>query len=99
MVNTDILLAAFDDELTKIAGSLQGHVRSGRRPLTVKRLIEKSSEHRKLSDIVKTSASMGGKGTALGAGVLGGMGLYHVGRKANEDRKLGRQIRLQQQGS
>lgn len=89
------IFTAFNDELEKISGSLQGHLRSGRRPISAKRLIEKSGEHKKLSDIVKVSAPAS-KATLVASGALGGMGLYHLGRRANEDRKLGRQMRLQQ---
>lgn len=39
-----------------------------------------------------------GKGGVVGGSMLGGAALYHLARKANEDRKLGRQVRLQQQG-
>lgn len=88
----DVTLNALGNELAKIAGSLQGHVRSGRRPISVGKLLAKGGNE-KVSDIVKTSA---GKATLVGTGLVGGMGLYHFGRKANEDRKLGRQMRIQQ---
>jgi len=87
----DVSLNALDNELFKIAGSLRCHVRSGRRPISVGKLIEKGGE--KVSDIIKTSA---GRAALLGTGLVGGMGLYHFGRKVNDDRKIGRQMRLQQ---
>lgn len=90
---------AFLDELTKIksAGELQGHVRAGRRPFHVDTLLEREAESdAKPSDVVKISAPMTpAKKTLalLGAGAVGG----HVIRQANEDRKIGRMVRKQQQ--
>lgn len=93
MLDMDTMRAAFEDELEKIAGSLTGHVRSGRRPIGAQKLMEKDSEHTKVSDIIKVSG-LAGAATLM----AGGAGLYHWGRKANEDRKLGRQMRLQSMG-
>lgn len=98
---------SFTDELNKIstqkvAGELQGHVRSGRRPLHVDTLLEQeeASEARP-SDVAKTpaekvSSALPSKGQAaalVGTGLVGG----HVLRQANEDRKVGKMIRKQQQ--
>jgi len=88
----DVMRGAFEDELEKISGALHGQVRSGRRPIGAKRLMEKDSSHTKVSDIVKISGL-----PTLAVGAVGGAGAYHWGRLANEDRKVGRIIRLQQQ--
>lgn len=100
----DVVQGAFSDELEKISGSLHGKVRSGRRPIGAQRLMEKDSQHTKVSDIVKLSSGGGSllskiKSPAgkLGVAAIGGAGAYHVGRQMNEDRKLGRQLRIQQQ--
>lgn len=113
MTSFEIMQSAFVDELEKIAGELQGFTRAGRKPIGVERLLEREVESETTpTDVVekalgteKTSAaeevasrlklSPGAvKGSALVAG--GALG-YHVLRKANEDRKLGRQLRLQNQ--
>lgn len=105
---------AFMDEFAKIA---EGYfLRSGRRPITVERLIEKdqgtpseafeaTEETVDVSESEKTSAANPGvmKGITEVLGkhkrdlglAAASAGTYHVARKANEDRKLGRQIRLQ----
>jgi hypothetical protein len=88
----EITKLAFKDEFEKIAGSMNGLVRSGRRPIGALKLIKKS-EMRKASDIVKLSAPQ----HIFTAGVLAGAGGLHMIRKANEDRKLGKQLRTQQQ--
>jgi hypothetical protein len=108
MTRLDIMFAAFDDELKKIAGELQGHVRSGRRPIGVERLLARESE----SELTPTDVIEGGEEKEASAGgeakkllspgkkavalmATGAVG-YHAASKANQDRKLGRQIRLQQ---
>ena len=103
-------LVGFEDELEKIksAGEMQGHTRSGRRPIGVDRLLERESESSDTpstvfgkhvdsetfqKDIEKVSRA--GVGTAmalLGTGAV----LQHLARKANQDRKMGRMMRLQQ---
>lgn len=103
------------DELFKIAGELQGMVRSGRRPISVENYLDREAKQpASISDVVeevvktsgifnkaapkavdlsaKTLATMGVGGLAAGAGG------YHLATKANKDRQLGRQVRLQQQG-
>jgi hypothetical protein len=96
--------AAFKDELSKIAGEMQGFTRIGRKPISIDRLLEREVESElKPSEVApagigepvseKTSAP---NAKALGVAALGGAGLYHVARRANEDRKLGRMMRKQQ---
>jgi hypothetical protein len=99
----DLMHQGFQDELEKIAGELQGFTRSGRRPIGVDRLLENESVSNKTpsevfkADVEKLSAAGTGKAMKT-LGLMGaGAGTYHVARKANEDRKLGRQVRLQQQ--
>jgi hypothetical protein len=96
--------AGLYDELAKIAGSMQGHVRKGRKPIGVEKLIEKQSELPKASDIYKyanaavkaaRSLPVSGKDVALlGGGAL----VYHQGRKIKRRYELGRQMELQNQG-
>jgi hypothetical protein len=93
---------SFSDELQKIAG----HIRSGRRPISALRLLKKESEIGKRAVMTKVGfLGMGGhahppssSGKKFLAGVAVGVGGFHAARKANEDRKIGRQVRLQQQG-
>lgn len=93
----DVVRQAFSDELEKISGALHGKTRSGRRPIGAQKLMEKDSEHSKVSDIVKVGG-LPSLSTAqkFGLAAVGGAGAYHFGRQANEDRKMGRQMRLQQ---
>jgi hypothetical protein len=99
----DVMRAAFEDELSKIAGELQGYTRSGRRPISVERMLEREGEEG------STPSSVFGEKTSsvpkellekiplktLGA-MTAGAGAYHVGTKANQDRRMGRAMRLQQ---
>lgn len=106
----DVVKKAFDDELQKIAGSLQGHVRSGRRPLTAETLLDKEKEdgkanRKKLADLTKLSG-----GAAVGktlaskvtpdAKTLGllGIGAYglHKAQQAKRRHDLGFQVEMQQ---
>lgn len=100
MTRDEMFRASFVDELQKIAGELQGFTRSGRRPLGVSRLLEREGESNVgPSDIfggeVKLSQvpykALGTLGT-----LAAGAGLYHLGMKANQDRKMGRAMRIQQ---
>ncbi len=104
----NIIEKAFHDELAKIAGSLQGHVRSGRRPLKAETLLEKEKDtkevRKKLADMVKVSTGTD-KGLRLTPGNMKALGLiagggyvYHTGRKMKRRYELGRQMELQQQG-
>lgn len=108
-MDIDALKAGFNDELEKIAGELQGFTRIGRKPIGIERMLEKETEEptppsqlfvageekeAAAAEAGKTLASLAKYKTPalLGAGAVS----YHVARKANEDRKLGRQVRLQQ---
>lgn len=91
MTTLDIVKSALEDELSKIAGSLQGHVRSGRKPIGVEKLIDKENKLEKDAIITKLSGWRKGALTAAG-----GVALYETARRANEDRKLGKIVRLQQ---
>lgn len=105
---SEVTKNAFYDELEqieKVSGSLQGHLRSGRRPMGVTKLLnrEKDGIGKKLADIVKTSAlSVGSaKGKGLGgykAVALAGTGalaLSHA-QKMKRRYEMGRQMELQQ---
>lgn len=91
---------ALRDELSKIAGEMQGFTRIGRKPIGVERLLEKETESEiKPSDVApagaeKTSAISPAK-KAIGFGIAGAGG-YHLLRQANEDRKVGKMMRKQQ---
>lgn len=105
MTVQDAIRAGFSDELEKIAGEMQGFTRLGRKPIGIERMLEREVESeetpstlftagteklsslRKLADLGKYK---------LPAAMIAGAGGYHVAQKANEDRKLGRQVRLQQ---
>lgn len=98
--------AAFDDELAKIAGALQGHVRSGRRPLKVDTLLDKERSEtkdtrKKVADLTKVSAEGGLKAGLSKAQVIGmlGIGAYgmHRAQKINRRYQMGRQLEMQQQ--
>lgn len=95
MDRLDVMQSAFQDELEKIAGSMQGHTRSGRKPIGIKRMLEKESEMPKASEILKMSAKFPVKETAL---LLGGAGAYHQGRKINRRYQIGKQVEQQNQG-
>jgi hypothetical protein len=107
MTNHDVVRAAFQDELSKIAGELQGFTRIGRKPIGIERLLEREVEEpippsqvfavdaEKVSAAQEAAASLAKYKVpaALGAGLVGG----HVVAQANRDRKVGRQMRLQGQ--
>lgn len=97
--NLRVMKAAFHDELEKISGEMQGFTRIGRKPISIEKMLEKEegqpspSESFASPDVTKTS----GTKTVLGlTGLAAGAGGYHVIRKANEDRKMGQMMRLQQ---
>lgn len=93
MRQTEMMRLSFEDELNKIAGEL----RTGRRPIGVERLLERDredSDEFSIGDGVKLSAV---PWKALGAAAAGA-GTYHVVNKVNNDRKMGRAMRLQQGG-
>lgn len=87
----DIIRHSCRDELEKIAGEMQGHTRIGRRPISVERLLERETPAP--SSVLEKIAGTGSK--LFGAGTLAGAAGYHYGRKANEDRKLGKMVRIQ----
>jgi hypothetical protein len=95
---------SFSDEFAKIAGEMQGFTRIGRKPISIERMLENESEVTGLPDeitqqaIVKAAGAMvkmaKHKALALvGAGAVGALSL----RRMNEDRRLGRMMRKQQQ--
>lgn len=100
MDRRSIVKTACHDELVKISH----FIRSGRRPISVDRLLEREAENPASLDAVigqtdessegeeKTANAVGKTLATMGAGALG----YHMVRQANEDRKLGKQIRVQQ---
>lgn len=79
---------AFDDEIEKIAGAMTKAMRKGVRPYKMENFIKKHSS------IIKEAVSA--KALKDAALLAGGATGYHVLRTANDDRKLGRQIRQQQ---
>lgn len=91
MTRLDTMHAACLDELEKDAGFMRG----GRRPLAAGTLLKKEGEMVKRSK--KTIFEKRGA-RAFIAGVAAGAGGMHYIRKANEDRKIGKQIRIQQRG-
>ena len=99
MTRNEIMKAAFYDELEKISGELQGFTRSGRKPIGVEKLIE--TEGPLPSEVFQKNSSaidqIPAKYKTLGL-LAGGAGLYHVGRQAEQDRRMGRAVRLQQMG-
>jgi hypothetical protein len=96
----------------KTAGEMQGATRIGRKPIGVERLLEREAEVEGLPDFMEETAvsaaksllKMAGKAEigvrvshkALGLVGAGGAGAL-VARRANEDRKLGRLVRKQQE--
>ena len=88
---------AFSDELNKIAGEMQGHVRSGRKPISIEKMLENEAELKGLPEDFPKLAAKISKDSAkslalLGAGGGGALAL----RRMNEDRKIGRMVRKQQ---
>lgn len=103
----DIQVAAFRDEIEKIAGEMQGATRIGRKPIGVEKYLEREAETEQLPDFMLEAGEQAAKAltkmgaslhmshrtlAALGAGGAGALGL----RRMNEDRKLGRMLRRQQ---
>lgn len=87
-------VTAMRDELEKIAFDTGDErpftsTRVGSMPISIEKLLEKNV-------VAKTKISASTKGTLAAGAALGALGL-HVGSKVNQDRKLGRQIRKQQQ--
>jgi hypothetical protein len=94
--------ASFDEELLKIAGELHGQTRIGRKPIGIERLLERETE----SEVTPSTIAPSGVKTSAAVPLLtpgrraiglmaAGAGAYHIGRKAEMDRRLGKQVRLQ----
>jgi hypothetical protein len=103
-----IMQSGFYDELEKISGELQGFTRIGRKPIGIERMLERETESEVTpTDVVEKAIERPGEteklseispNTLKSIGLLAGGALgYHALRKTNEDRKLGRQLRLQNQ--
>lgn len=90
----DVMHVAFQDELEKIAG----HIRVGRRPISVGKLLKKEGTMVKRSITEKLGSATGKalRGHPFLTGIVAGAAGLHVSKKMNEDRKVGRQIRIQQ---
>ena len=104
MTFLDAVQAGFRDELEKIAGSMQGFTRAGRKPISVDRMLERESEIDSPSEElglveeveeVEKEAAIPYKELAL---VGAGAGLYHHGRKVKRRYEIGRQVEQQNQG-
>jgi hypothetical protein len=94
----DTLYSAFQDELEKIAGELHGFTRSGRRPLSVDRYLEREEESEILpSDVTKQA---GLSPTAIKTiGLMGvGAGTALLADRGVKDWKMGRQHRIASRG-
>lgn len=104
-IHAEVIEKAFRSELEKIA-----FVRSGRKPIGIDRLLGREAESTETpsnaftdtkvspeefkADVEKVSASMG---AYMAAGGIGALGLAAL-QRANRDRKMGKQMRLQSQG-
>jgi hypothetical protein len=110
MMLFDVMKKAFDDELQKIAGALQGHVRCGRRPISATTLLDKEKEEtkatrKKVADLTKLSGgAQAGKNLSsklspdaksLGLLGIGAYGLYKA-QQAKRRHDLGLQVEMQQ---
>jgi hypothetical protein len=106
MQNPKAVKAAFEDELQKIAGEMQGFTRIGRKPIGIERLLEREIETTETpSDLFAAGAEKVSAVRKLAgdlakykvpAALLGGAAGYHVLQTAEKDRRLGRQVRKQQ---
>lgn len=79
---------AFDDMFDDMEKTAAGMCRSGKPPIKVHNLMKKASVMDKIAAVGKKDLA------TAAAGALA----YETLRRANEDRKLGRQIRKQQMG-
>jgi hypothetical protein len=91
-MDIDIMKAAFEDELRKIAA-----VRSGRRPISAHTLLAKKGK-KKVSDIIKLSTlnKEAIPAKVLGTAALGALGTHAV-LTAKKDWQRGREHRIQAQ--
>ena len=96
MRQTEMLRLSFEDELNKIAGEMQGFTRIGRRPIGVERLLEREREDADEMSVDAVKLSAVPSSALLAGAAIGGAGAYHLARKANQDRQMGRAMRLQQ---
>ena len=97
-----IAYQSFFEEFTKIAESFE---RSGRRPISVDRLLERESEdwEEKTSAMPpKMPPPMPPKTASAKrdlTAAIAGAAAFELARRANQDRKMGRMVRRQQQVS
>jgi hypothetical protein len=104
-MSDDVTLLAFQDELQKIAGEMTGYTRSGRKPISIEKMLSNEGEVTGLPEeftemaeqaakaLVKMSMTPRAKHMALlGAGAAAAL----TGRQANEDRRVGKLVRRQQ---
>jgi len=82
---TDILLAALNDEMQKIAAT---KCRAGRRPVRVGKLVGQN---------ITKKAGVGRALGMLGVGAVGGGAAVHYGKKGYDRYALGRQVEQMQQ--
>lgn len=96
-----------DSSLHKNAGALQGHVRSGRRPLKADTLLKREKESskddkKKIADLTKLSnkadvvAKLIPDAKTLGLLGIGAYGMHRL-QKMNRRYQMGRQVEMQQQ--
>jgi hypothetical protein len=96
MMLFDVMKKAFDDELQKIAGALQGHVRGGRRPISATTLLDKEKEETKATQAGKNlSSKLSPDAKSLGLLGIGAYGLYKA-QQAKRRHDLGLQVEMQQ---
>jgi hypothetical protein len=81
-------------ELEKRSGEMQGYTRIGRKPISIDKMLENEEGVTSPTEELLKAAAISGKAMALLA--AGGAGALTV-RQANEDRKIGRMVRKQQQ--
>jgi len=89
-----VMFHSFRDELSKVAGEMQGFTRIGRKPISIEKMLANEDEITGLpEDFVKLSMRGAAKAVGLlGIGAAGGL----AGKQAYKDHKTGRSIRKQQ---
>lgn len=93
-------MASFCNEFQKIAGELQGHVRIGRKPISIDRMLEREGELQSASDVIADLTKAAGLSpTATKNVALMGLGAagYHQGTKLKRRYDIGKQVEKQQQ--
>ena len=106
MNELEAMKAGFYDELEKIAGEMQGFTRIGRKPIGIEKMLENETEQASPSEtftagttkLSAPDAETTRKVLKVVAPLAAGAGIYHIGARAERDRRLGRQMRLQNQG-